>query len=86
MRNFWNSCPKTLENIQKAYVVEFLFNKIRAYSRPLLGAIIAPNLVPWFLEKIFLLEVIKNDICFGGASKQNAPFWKNLPQKTHACP
>ena len=30
---------------------------VRAYSRPLLGATIAPNLVPWVLKKIFSLEI-----------------------------
>ena len=26
--------------------------------------------------------MVKVDICLSGASKQNALFWKNLPQKT----
>ena len=35
----------------------------RAYSKPLLGATMAPNLVPWVFQKIFSLEMVKNDIC-----------------------
>ena len=46
----------------------------KAYSRPLLGAIIVPNLVLWVLKKMFLLETVKNDICLKSASKQNALF------------
>ena len=34
----------------------------RAYSRPLLGVTITPNLV-------LSLKMVKNDICIGGASK-----------------
>ena len=41
----------------------------RAYSRTLLGSIILPNLVPWVLEKILSLEVVENDVCWGGANK-----------------
>ena len=52
---------------------------VRAYSRPLLGATIAPNLVPWVLEKIFSLEMVKNDICLGDESKQNTLFSENVP-------
>ena len=55
-------------------------------SKPLLGATIAPNLVPWVLNKIFPLEMVKNDICLGGVRKQNAFFSKNVPQKTYPCP
>ena len=51
----------------------------RAYSRTLLGATFAPNLVPWVLEKIFSLEKVKNNFCFGNASKQNALFSENVP-------
>ena len=53
----------------------------RASSRPLLSATIAPNLVPWVLEKIFSLEMTKNYICLGGASKQNSIFSENVPRK-----
>ena len=57
----------------------------RAYSRHLLGATIAPNLVPWVLKKILSLEMGKNDIYLGGASKQNALLQKIYPKKcTHA--
>ena len=51
----------------------------RAFSWPLLDATIAPNLVPWVLEKIFSFEMVKNDICLGGASKPNALFSENVP-------
>ena len=52
-----------------------------AYSKPLSGATIAPNLVSWVLRKIFSLEMVKNDICLGGASKQNVLFSENMSQK-----
>ena len=39
----------------------------RAYYKPLLGATIAPSLVPLTLKKkTFSLEIAKNDICLGG--------------------
>ena len=57
-----------------------------ASSRPLLSATIAPNLVPWVLEKIFSLEMTKNYICLGGASKQIPFFQKMCPEKTHPWP
>ena len=57
-----------------------------AYFRPLLGATITPNPVPCVLKKIFSLEKVKNYISLGGASKQNALFSKNVPQKMHPCP
>ena len=38
----------------------------RVYSRPFLGETIAPNLMPQILKKIFLLEIVRNDICLGG--------------------
>ena len=57
-----------------------------AYYRPLLGAIITPNLVPCFLKKIFSLEMVKNDICLGGSSKQNAPFLKKITPKNAPMP
>ena len=51
----------------------------RANSRPLLGATLAPSLPPWVLEKIFSLEMVKNDLCLGGARKENRLFWENVP-------
>ena len=53
---------------------------IRAYSRPLFGVTITPNLVPCTLKQIFSLEAVKNVNCLGGESKQNAIFSKNVPQ------
>ena len=47
---------------------------IRDYSVPLLGATIASNLVPWVLKRKSFVRNGQNDICFGGASKQNALF------------
>ena len=52
----------------------------------MLGAIIAPNLLPWVLEKIFPFEMIKNDVCLGGVRKQIAPFFIKCIPKTHLCP
>ena len=49
------------------------------YSRPLLGATIASNLVPWDLKKIFPSDMDKNDIYLGTSTKQNASFSENLP-------
>ena len=46
----------------------------RAYSGPLLGATIAPNIVPWVLKKIFSLKMVENDICLRGTSK--CPFFR----------
>ena len=51
--------------------------KIGTHSRPLLGATIAPSIVPWVLKKKISLEMVKNDICLGGTSK--APFLDNVP-------
>ena len=50
-----------------------------AYSIPLLGATGAPNLAPWVLEKIFLLEMVIDKFCLVGESKQNALFSENVP-------
>ena len=49
------------------------------------GVTFAPNQVPTVLKKRFSLEMIKNDICLGGKSKQNASFSGDVPQKTHPC-
>ena len=38
----------------------------KACSRPFLGAIIAPSLMPSFSKKIFSLEMDKNDIWLEG--------------------
>ena len=56
----------------------------RVYSRPLLCATIAPNLVPWVLKKKKkkkkkLLGMVKIDICLEGPSKQNTLFPENVP-------
>ena len=37
--------------------------------------------MPGVLKKIFSLEMVENDFCLGGASKQNALFSENVPQK-----
>ena len=55
------------------------FTITKAYPGPLLGATITPNLVPWVLKKIFPLEMVKNDICLGGAGKQNGLFSESMP-------
>ena len=51
----------------------------RVYSRPLLSATTALNLVSGDLKKIFSSEMDKNDIYLGSVSKQNASFLENLP-------
>ena len=43
------------------------------------GATIASNLVPSFHEKIFSLEIDKNDISLGRSSEKNARFFKCSP-------
>ena len=57
----------------------------RIYSKPLLGATITPNLVPWVSRKIFSLEIL-SDICLGRASKQNNLFSENVPPKNAPMP
>ena len=47
----------------------------------LLGASITPNLMPSVLKEMFLLEMVKNDICLGGASKQDTFYLKMCPKK-----
>ena len=63
-----------------------IFSDSRAYSKPLSGATIAPNLVLWVLRKIFSLEMVKNDTCLGGASKKNVLFSENVPPKIAPIP
>ena len=89
---------KSTLKITKSNDKKILFNEIilkicyesnpsRTFSRPLLGAISASYLVHWFWKKIILLEMVKNDICLGGGSKQIALFWKKkLARKTHPFP
>ena len=63
---------------------------IRTYFITLLGVIIASNLVPSVLQKIFLLEIDENDICLGGTSKQIPFFQKKMcpppKKKMYQCP
>ena len=57
----------------------------RVYSLPFFGMTIARNLVPYFFKKIYFLEMVKNDICLGGVSKQMPFLSKNILKKhTHA--
>ena len=61
---------------------------IRTHFRTLLGVSIASSLVPSVFEKIFSLEIVENDICLGGTSKQ-MPFFprkKNVPPKNAPMP
>ena len=67
--------------VANEYHFSSIFSDSRAYSRPLLGATIATNLVVWVLRKIFSLEMVKNDICLGGATF----FQKMCPKKSHQC-
>ena len=96
--HIWKSFQKTLHCSIKDKLYQFELRAIledflpkcntiaRAYSRPLLGVTITPNLVLRVLKKIFLLEMVKGDICLKGASKQNTLFSKNVLQKMHPCP
>ena len=40
---------------------------------------------PGYQKKLFSLEMVENDICLGGVSKQNALFSENMPYKKHPC-
>ena len=53
----------------------------RAYSRPLLGATMAPILEPWIFKKIFTLETVTNGICLRGESKQTTLFFEKCAPK-----
>ena len=65
---------------------KYIYISIRAYSRPLLGAIIAPNIAPWVFKKVFSFEMIKNNICLGGKSKQSAFFFEKCAPKNTPMP
>ena len=43
----------------KSRICLIVHTLLRPYSRPLLGATIAPNLVPWILKNIFSLEMVR---------------------------
>ena len=60
----------------------------RACSRPLLGVVIAPNLMPRVLKRILWLGMVENDICLGGASIQTGFFFKkkHAPKNTTMLP
>ena len=79
-------CKNSSQLLVVSNVFQKKTNPPRVYSRTLLGSIIAPNLVPWVLEKLFLLEIVKIDICSGGASKQIPLFQKNVPPKNAPMP
>ena len=57
----------------------YLYCVYRAFFRPLLGATISLNLVPWVLKKELSSEMDKNNIYLECANKQNALFSENLP-------
>ena len=62
---------------------------IRTHFITLLGVSIASSLVPSVFEKIISLEIVENDICLGGTSKQmplTTTTTKMCPQKMHPCP
>ena len=61
-------------------------NNSQAYSRPLFGAIIAPNLVPWVLKKIFSLEMGKNDIYLWGCKQTKGSFFRKFALKNAPMP
>ena len=87
----WNglfSTHITFENEKKCPKIIFfcISSLCRVYSEPLLGVTIAPNLVPLVRRKIFSLEMVKNDFCLVGASKQNALFSEIVPQKNTPMP
>ena len=65
------------EDIQQGKVaseITFFGWAYRVCSRPLFGTTMALNLVPWVLEKMFSLEMVKNDISLAGPGKLNAIF------------
>ena len=57
----------------------------KVYFRPTLVAAVARSQVPWNLKKVFSLEMFKNDIHLGDASKYNSFSSNNVPKKMHPC-
>ena len=56
-----------------------IYCTIKTNFRPLVGATIAPNLVPWVSEKIFSLDMVENDIdC---VSDTNDKKWQKCARK-----
>ena len=43
----------------KSHICLIVHTLRRPYSRPLLGATIEPNLVPWILKNVYSLEMVK---------------------------
>ena len=68
------------------YLNFYLYCVYRVFFRPLLGATIALNLVPWVLKKELSLEMDKNNIYLEWASKQNALFFRKLALKNTLMP
>ena len=59
------------------FIIIFIFisTHSRACSRRLLGATIAPNLLPLVLKKIVLLEMFKNFFYFRNVKKKECHFF-----------
>ena len=62
-------------------IQEFRQSSVRVYSINFWGVIIARNLLPWDLEKIYSLEIVENDFCLGVASKKMPFFQKNVTRR-----
>lgn len=93
-QKFFVRYRKARSNQWEAFLVKsffFSFSKEgifvgRVYTRTFLGAIIASNLLPLVLKKVFSFEMIKNDTCLRNASKQNTQTFKNIPLKNAPMP
>ena len=64
----------------------YLYCVYRAFFRPLLGATISLNLVPWVLKKELSSEMDKNNIYLECANKQSALFFRKFALKNTLMP
>ena len=77
----------TSQKYQLIIFLIMLFINYQGLSRPLLGATIAPNLVPSVLKKKkkFHQKWLKKTPIWGVQANNIPYFSKNVPQKTHTC-
>ena len=75
---------KRLQYVEKAFNPCFV-SLDRAYSRPF-GCHYRTQSSALSFEKNIFSKIVKNNICLGGASKQNALFSENVPPKNAPLP
>ena len=78
----WTKLFVLLDQFSLSYPSKHLM----AYSRPLLGVTIPPNLVFWVLRKIFSLEIVKKWHLFRGCKQTKCPFSEEVPPKNASMP